>query len=50
MTFAVAGIGAMAVTEILRGKIRHIGLWGTVVTGICAAGTVVCGIGWLVTR
>jgi hypothetical protein len=50
MIFAVAGIGAMSVTEFLRRGRPKIVLWGTVVTAICSVGTVVSGVGWLITR
>ena len=40
----------MAVTEFLRGDKPKIVLWGTVVTALCSIGTVISGVGWLVTR
>jgi hypothetical protein len=50
MTFAVAGIAAMSVTEFLRRSRPKIVLWGTVVTALCSIGTVISGVGWLITR
>jgi hypothetical protein len=50
MSFAVAGIAAMSVTEFLRRSRPKIVLWGTVVTALCSIGTVISGVGWLVTR
>jgi hypothetical protein len=50
MSFAVAGIAAMALTEFLRHGKPRIVLWGTVATAICSVGTVISGVGWLITR
>jgi hypothetical protein len=50
MSFAFAGIASMAITEFLRRGKPQIVLWGTVVTALCSIGTVISGVGWLITR